>query len=131
MIMIFFMVTMSAFLAIGIACAVRIARRRPAADPYVRPIGDVPEVSLEQIIAISRRHRMTPEEQDQQRRSFVYANCKLANPLVTRAMVDRAAESAGLALRPDAAGGRSSIPSVRVAGRSFAHDEQSAEGRNV
>ena len=35
--------------------------------------------------------RMTAAQEEEQRRSFVYGNCSLSNPLITRAMVDEAA----------------------------------------
>ncbi len=47
---------------------------------------------LEELLAMTRDVRMTPEEQEAQRRSFAYGNAKISNPAVTREMVDRAAE---------------------------------------
>jgi hypothetical protein len=47
---------------------------------------------LEDLIAWSRTHQMTPAERESQRRSFAYGNAHLSNPNVTREMVDRAAE---------------------------------------
>ena len=35
---------------------------------------------------------MTPEEREEQRRSFAYGNAALSNPNITREMVDDAAE---------------------------------------
>lgn len=35
---------------------------------------------------------MTPEQVEEQRRSFAYGNLKLSNPSITRADIDRAAE---------------------------------------
>jgi hypothetical protein len=48
--------------------------------------------TIEYLIALSRTYFMTPEEREEQRRSFAYGNAHLSNPNVTRAMVDRAAE---------------------------------------
>jgi hypothetical protein len=39
-----------------------------------------------------KRHEMTPEEREAQRRSFAYGNAVIDNPNVTREMVDAAAE---------------------------------------
>lgn len=120
---------LSVFTAIALACAVRIALRpgRATVDPYFHPIGDVPGFSAEQLLAISKRS-MTRIEQDAQRRSFAHGNTHLANPLITREMVDAAADriplpelnSAGDALRTEADGVGASSQSPRAhAVRSF------------
>jgi hypothetical protein len=38
---------------------------------------------------------MTPEEKEEQRRSFAYGNTKIENPRITREMVDQAADEIG------------------------------------
>ena len=48
-------------------------------------------VALEKLVAGSRSSVMTPAEQELQRRSFAAGNVGLANPRVTREVVDRAA----------------------------------------
>ncbi len=48
--------------------------------------------SIETLIDRARTVRMTPAEQEAQRRSFAYGNAKIENDDVTRAMVDQAAE---------------------------------------
>lgn len=49
-------------------------------------------VELELLLEKARSHFPSPEEIEEHRRSFAYGNAALANPDVTRAMVDRAAE---------------------------------------
>ncbi|MGA2964033.1 MAG: hypothetical protein ABSD96_20385 [Candidatus Korobacteraceae bacterium] len=46
----------------------------------------------------ARRICMTPEEQEQQRRSFAYGNANIENDAVTRAVVDQVANE--LAQKP-------------------------------
>jgi hypothetical protein len=46
---------------------------------------------LEQLIAAARRVTMTPEEKEEQRRSFAYGNTNIENDRVTRAIIDQAA----------------------------------------
>lgn len=41
----------------------------------------------------SREAEMPPEEREAQRRRFVYGNTHFENPLITREMVDHAAEN--------------------------------------
>ncbi len=48
--------------------------------------------SIETLIDRARTVRMTPAEQEAQRRSFAYGNAKIENDDVTRTMVDQAAE---------------------------------------
>lgn len=48
--------------------------------------------TLEEIIAVARTVKMTPEEEAEQRISFVYGNIAIENDLVTREMVERAAQ---------------------------------------
>jgi hypothetical protein len=86
-----------AFTALGIACAVRISLRRsiPQADPFFHPFGDVPRLTDAQLRDFER---------DPLRRSFA------TRPLN---------HSAGLALRPDADGGRPILPSWLASIRNF------------
>ena len=48
---------------------------------------------LTKLIEAARKVRMTPEQKEQQRRSFAYGNAKIENDLVTRDTVDEQAES--------------------------------------
>jgi hypothetical protein len=48
--------------------------------------------ALEELLEDARKAKPTPEEQEQQRRSFVYGNTHLENEQITREMVDREAE---------------------------------------
>ena len=47
---------------------------------------------LNELFEAARNYVMSPEEQEEQRRSFAYGNGKLSNPLITRKMIDEAAE---------------------------------------
>ncbi len=47
---------------------------------------------LEKMVDDLRDYEMTPEEHEEQRRSFAYGNAHISNPHVTRKMVDDAAE---------------------------------------
>lgn len=47
---------------------------------------------LNELLNAARLAKPTPEQQEAQRRSFVYGNTHLENELITREMVDRAAE---------------------------------------
>jgi hypothetical protein len=49
-------------------------------------------VDLKELFERAKTLKMTPEEQEEQRRSFAYGNVKLANDLVTREIIDEAAE---------------------------------------
>jgi len=61
-------------------------------------------VALEKLVAGSRSSVMTPAERELQRRSFAAGNVGLANPRVTREVVDRAAaEMSEVAARADLA----------------------------
>lgn len=90
-------VILLAFTALGIACAVWISLRRsiPQADPFFHPFGDVPRLTDAQMRAF---------DCDPLRRSFA------TRPLI---------HSAGLALRPDADGGRPILPSWLASIRNF------------
>jgi hypothetical protein len=89
---------LSAFAALGLMCAVWIGLRRPAqADPFSIPFGEMPGFTAEQL----RRIAPPRHYDDPQRRSFA---TRPMPPIVDE-------ESAGLALRPDADGGRPVFPS--------------------
>jgi hypothetical protein len=47
---------------------------------------------LNLLLEMARRVQMTPEQAEEQRRSFAYGNTKLENDSITRTVVDRAAE---------------------------------------
>ena len=48
---------------------------------------------LERLIATTKGVRLTPEQSEEQRRSFAYGNTKIENPRITRKTVDQEAES--------------------------------------
>jgi hypothetical protein len=48
--------------------------------------------NLEELLEAARRVRMTPVEQEEQRRSFAYGNTAIENPRITREMIDEEAE---------------------------------------
>jgi hypothetical protein len=47
---------------------------------------------LQELLDRARDQRMSPAEQEAQRRSFAYGNAHIENSRVTRAMVDEAAD---------------------------------------
>ena len=47
---------------------------------------------LERLLALVKGTQMTPAQQEEQRRSFAYGNTKIGNDLITRQMIDEAAE---------------------------------------
>jgi hypothetical protein len=49
--------------------------------------------TLNELLEAAKTAKPTPEQQEQQRRSFVYGNTHLENELITREMVDHEAES--------------------------------------
>ena len=51
------------------------------------------EDELNELLDAARVARPTREQREAQRRSFVYGNTRLENELITREMIDRAAES--------------------------------------
>jgi hypothetical protein len=51
--------------------------------------------NLQQLIDRAKKIVSTPQEKEEQRRSFAYGNTKIENPLITRGMVDRQAEALG------------------------------------
>ncbi len=48
--------------------------------------------ALKKLIDAAKTATPTPEQREQQRRSFVYGNTHFENELITREMVDREAE---------------------------------------
>ena len=55
---------------------------------------------LKQMLERAKAVRMTPEQREEQRRSFAYGNAKIENEFVTREMVDQAAEEYAARGRP-------------------------------
>jgi hypothetical protein len=47
---------------------------------------------LKTLIEVAKRVTPTPQEREDQRRSFAYGNTAFENPRITREMVDRQAE---------------------------------------
>jgi len=47
---------------------------------------------LKDLIEAAKKARPTPEQREQQRRSFAYGNGAFENELITRAMIDQEAE---------------------------------------
>jgi len=47
---------------------------------------------LKRLLDLARKHQMTPEEREAQRRSFAFGNANIDNPDVTRELVDEVAE---------------------------------------
>jgi hypothetical protein len=50
---------------------------------------------LEDLLEAAKKVVPTPEEKEQQRRSFAYGNTKIENSRITREMVDSAADALG------------------------------------
>jgi len=48
---------------------------------------------LAELIERAKRVKMTPEQEEQQRRSFAFGNTSFENSRITRRMVDEAAEA--------------------------------------
>jgi hypothetical protein len=48
---------------------------------------------LQELLKAAKKAVPTPQEQEEQRRSFAYGNTKIENPRITRETVDREAES--------------------------------------
>jgi hypothetical protein len=48
--------------------------------------------NLRDLLEAARNSVLTPEEKEQQRRSFAYGNTAIENPRITREMIDRAAD---------------------------------------
>jgi hypothetical protein len=51
--------------------------------------------SLQQLLDEARKYLLTPQEREEQRRSFAYGNTKIENPRITREMVDQEADALG------------------------------------
>lgn len=49
--------------------------------------------SLDLLIEAARKATPSPEQEEQQRRSFAYGNTAFENELITREMIDRQAEA--------------------------------------
>lgn len=49
--------------------------------------------ALEALIRAARTIETSPEQREQQRRSFAYGNTRFENDLITREMVDRQADA--------------------------------------
>lgn len=49
--------------------------------------------TLKELLERARQVRMTPEEQEEQRRSFAYGNTKIENEDITRETIDREADA--------------------------------------
>jgi hypothetical protein len=47
---------------------------------------------LDRLIALAKSVQMTPDQQEEQRRSFAYGNAGFENELITKKMVDEQAE---------------------------------------
>ncbi len=60
---------------------------------FVAPTVGKMNSALKALIEASQKAGMPSEEREAQRRSFAYGNTHFENPLITREMVDRAAES--------------------------------------
>ena len=50
---------------------------------------------LQDLLEAAKNVVLTPEEKEQQRRSFAYGNLAIENPRITRGMIDRAADAIG------------------------------------
>ncbi len=50
---------------------------------------------LKKLLEVGKAVKPTPQQQEEQRRSFVYGNTHLENRLITREMVDREADKLG------------------------------------
>jgi hypothetical protein len=55
---------------------------------YITPMTD----QLKSLLEAAKTAKPTPEQREQQRRSFVYGNTHFENKLITREMIDREAE---------------------------------------
>jgi hypothetical protein len=52
-------------------------------------------LDLQDLLEAAKNAVFTPEEKEQQRRSFAYGNTVIENPRITREMIDRAADALG------------------------------------
>ena len=62
-----------------------------ASEARVNYIGIMTD-ALKKLLEAAKTVNQTPEQREQQRRSFVYGNTHFENELITREMVDREAE---------------------------------------
>jgi len=53
----------------------------------------VTATKLQQLLDAAKNLEFTPEQKEEQRRSFAFGNANIENPRVTREIVDREAES--------------------------------------
>lgn len=58
-----------------------------------KPGGPVAMTNLEMLIEAARKVQPSPDQEEEQRRSFAYGNTAFENSLITREMVDRQAEA--------------------------------------
>lgn len=47
---------------------------------------------LKKLLAAAKKHPLTPQEKEEQRRSFAYGNAKIENARITKQMVNEEAE---------------------------------------
>lgn len=52
--------------------------------------------TLQNLLEAAKQIVLTPQEKEQQRRSFAYGNAVIENPRITREMIDRAADELGV-----------------------------------
>ena len=50
---------------------------------------------FDKLLEKARKIQMTPEQLDQQRRSFVWGNTNIENERITKAMIDKAVDAVG------------------------------------
>ena len=50
------------------------------------------DLDLAKLLLAARRHPMTLEQREAQRRSFAFGNASIENPRITRELVDRVAD---------------------------------------
>jgi len=55
--------------------------------------GDVTATELQQLLDAAKNVEITPEQKEEQRRSFVFGNTNIENPRITREMVNEEAEA--------------------------------------
>lgn len=55
--------------------------------------GEVTATELQQLLDAAKKIEISPEEKEEQRRSFAFGNANIENPRVTREMVDEEAEA--------------------------------------
>jgi hypothetical protein len=51
------------------------------------------KTKLDQLLETAKKIRMTPQDQERQRRSFAYGNTKIENIDITEDAIDRAADA--------------------------------------